>query len=71
MPAGAFYVFANARAFDTDSRRLVFRILDKVRVAITPGVDFGEIGEGWVRFSYASADETIEEALSRLAGMLG
>jgi aspartate/methionine/tyrosine aminotransferase len=71
MPAGAFYVFADARAFDTDSRRLVFRILDKVHVAITPGVDFGGIGEGWVRFSYAAADETIEEALNRLAGMLG
>jgi aspartate/methionine/tyrosine aminotransferase len=71
MPTGAFYVFADARAFDTDSRRLVFRILDKVHVAITPGVDFGEIGEGWVRFSYAAADETIEEALNRLARMLG
>jgi len=71
MPRGAFYVFADARAFDSDSRRLAFRILDEAHVALTPGIDFGEIGEGWLRFSYAAADETIDEALERLARVLG
>jgi aspartate/methionine/tyrosine aminotransferase len=71
MPVGAFYVFADARAFDTDSRRLAFRILEEAHVAVTPGIDFGEVGEGWLRFSYSAADDTIDEALDRLGRLLG
>jgi aspartate/methionine/tyrosine aminotransferase len=65
-PQGAFYVFADARRFDTDSRRLAFDLLDRAHVAVTPGVDFGQEGEGFLRFSYAAADATIREALERL-----
>ena len=65
-PCGAFYVFADARKFDADSRRLSRRLLDEVHVAITPGVDFGAAGEGFLRFSYAAADETIAAAIDRL-----
>jgi aspartate/methionine/tyrosine aminotransferase len=71
MPEGAFYVFADAGAFDTDSRRLAFRILEDARVAVTPGIDFGAAGEGHLRFSYAASEETIEEALERLGDVLG
>ena len=70
MPRGAFYVFADARAFDTDSRRLAQTLLEKAHVAITPGIDFGAAGEGWLRFSYANSEEAIEEALARLAQAL-
>jgi len=66
-PCGAFYVFADARRFDADSRRLSQRLLEDAHVAITPGVDFGAAGEGFLRFSYAAADETIRAALGRLA----
>ncbi len=69
-PRGAFYVFADARRFDPDSRRLAFDLLERVHVAVTPGVDFGEAGEGFLRFSYSAADETIREALERLSGAL-
>jgi len=65
-PAGAFYVFADARRFEPDSRRLAFDLLERVHVALTPGIDFGTAGEGFLRFSYAAADETIREALQRL-----
>ena len=65
-PCGAFYVFADARAFDADSRRLSRRLLEGAHVAITPGVDFGAAGEGFLRFSYAAADETISAAIERL-----
>jgi aspartate/methionine/tyrosine aminotransferase len=71
MPVGAFYVFADARAFDTDSRRLAFRILEEAHVAVTPGIDFGEAGEGWIRFSYTAPEETIDEALDRIGRVLG
>jgi aspartate/methionine/tyrosine aminotransferase len=67
MPRGAFYVFADARTFDTDSRRFAFDLLERAHVAVTPGIDFGAVGEGWLRFSYASSEEAIAEALSRIA----
>jgi (5-formylfuran-3-yl)methyl phosphate transaminase len=70
LPRGAFYVFADARAFGGDSLRLAFRLLERAQVGVTPGVDFGEAGEGWLRFCYAVSDEVIEEALERLARAL-
>ena len=69
-PAGAFYIFADARAFGSDSRALAFELLERARVAVTPGIDFGEAGEGWLRFSYAASDEDIREGLERLATVL-
>jgi (5-formylfuran-3-yl)methyl phosphate transaminase len=65
-PQGAFYVFVNASHLGTDSLALAFDILDKVQVGVTPGVDFGPGGEGYLRFSYANSMENIEEAMVRL-----
>jgi aspartate/methionine/tyrosine aminotransferase len=65
-PVGAFYVFADARAFGADSHKLAFEILEATHVAVTPGVDFGRAGEGWLRFSCAVSEAVIEEALGRL-----
>jgi len=65
-PTGAFYVFANARHFSADSYRLAFDILDKAHVAVTPGIDFGAGGEGFIRFSYANSMENIAEGMDRL-----
>jgi aspartate/methionine/tyrosine aminotransferase len=70
-PSGAFYVFANARRFDADSRRLSSRLLEEAHVAVTPGVDFGEAGEGFLRFSCTASDADIREALERIARVLG
>jgi (5-formylfuran-3-yl)methyl phosphate transaminase len=65
-PQGAFYVFVNGSHLGADSVRLAFDILDKVQVGVTPGVDFGPGGEGYLRFSYANSLENIEEAMARL-----
>jgi len=65
-PTGAFYVFANARAFSSDSYRLAFDILEKAHVGVTPGIDFGQNGEGYLRFSYANSMENIAEGLDRI-----
>ncbi len=65
-PTGAFYVFANARHISGDSLNLAFDILDKAHVGVTPGVDFGRNGEGYLRFSYASSLEKIEEGMNRI-----
>jgi aspartate/methionine/tyrosine aminotransferase len=50
-PEGAFYFFVNASHIDADSYRLAFDILDSTGVAVTPGIDFGEHGEGYLRIS--------------------
>ena len=65
-PTGAFYVFANAKHLSNDSYRLAFDILEKARVGVAPGIDFGPNGEGYLRFSYANSLENIQEGLNRL-----
>ena len=65
-PTGAFYVFADASHFCTDSYHEAFRILDTVQVGVTPGIDFGSGGEGFLRFSYANSLENIKEGLNRI-----
>jgi len=65
-PTGAFYVFANAKRFSSDSYKLAFDILERARVGVTPGVDFGANGEGYLRFSYANAIENIAEGMDRI-----
>ncbi len=65
-PTGAFYIFANARHISDDSYKLAFDILEKAHVGVTPGIDFGENGEGYLRFSYANSLENIEEGMERL-----
>jgi aspartate/methionine/tyrosine aminotransferase len=70
-PRGAFYVLADARRFEPDSRRLSARLLEEAHVAVTPGVDFGAAGEGFLRFSYAASEEALREALARMATVLG
>lgn len=69
-PRGAFYVFADARRFGADSRRLASDLLERAHVAVTPGVDFGEAGEGWLRFSCTTTEAELREALTRLARFL-
>jgi aspartate/methionine/tyrosine aminotransferase len=69
-PTGAFYVFANARHISNDSYALAFDILERAHVGVTPGIDFGGNGEGYIRFSYANSMEHIVEGLNRLEGYL-
>ncbi|GBC62998.1 aspartate aminotransferase [Desulfonema ishimotonii] len=65
-PTGAFYVFVNARHISEDSYKLAFDILEKAHVGVTPGIDFGQNGEGYLRFSYANSLENIAEGMDRL-----
>jgi aspartate/methionine/tyrosine aminotransferase len=69
-PTGAFYVLANARAYTSDSTRFARTLLEEAKVAVTPGAAFGPGAEGYLRFSYASSIERIEEGLSRIARFL-
>ena len=69
-PTGAFYVFVNAKHISDDSYKLAFEILEKAHVGVTPGIDFGRNGEGYLRFSYANSMENIEEGLDRIETFL-
>ncbi|NTW28568.1 MAG: pyridoxal phosphate-dependent aminotransferase [Coriobacteriia bacterium] len=65
-PCGAFYVFADARAWGEDSLALSYRLLEEAGVATAPGVDFGPGGEGFLRLSYATSLDRLQEGVARL-----
>ncbi|OGR26195.1 MAG: aspartate aminotransferase [Desulfobacterales bacterium RIFOXYA12_FULL_46_15] len=69
-PTGAFYVFVNAKHISTDSYALSLDILEKAHVGVTPGIDFGANGEGYLRFSYANSLENLKIGLDRVEGYL-
>ena len=69
-PTGAFYVLANARAYTQDSTHFAGTLLEEANVAVTPGAAFGPNAEGYLRFSYASSIERIEEGLRRIERFL-
>jgi len=69
-PQGAFYVFASCSFLEVDSLKLAHRLLDEAGVAVTPGIDFGKGGEGYLRFSYAAEEKEIKEGLKRLGAFV-
>ena len=65
-PKGAFYAFPSVAATGMSDEQFADRLLQEERVAVVPGNAFGEAGRGFVRCSYATAYEKIEQALERL-----
>lgn len=65
-PTGAFYVFVNVKHLSGNSYDLAFDILKKAHVGVTPGIDFGGNGEGFLRFSYANSLENIKTGMDRI-----
>jgi len=69
-PTGAFYVFVNVKHISNDSYALAFDILEKAHIGVTPGIDFGANGEGFIRFSYANSLANLKIGLDRMEGYL-
>ncbi|MGD9824576.1 pyridoxal phosphate-dependent aminotransferase [Desulfobacter sp.] len=69
-PTGAFYIFVNFKHISTDSYALAFDILEKAHIGVTPGIDFGANGEGYLRFSYANSLDNLKIGMDRLEGYL-
>lgn len=65
-PNGAFYAFPNIAASGMDDEAFSEALLAEEKVAVVPGSAFGAGGAGFVRCSYATAYEKIEEALHRI-----
>jgi aminotransferase len=69
-PHGAFYAFPNISVTGMDDETFAQKLLEEERVAVVPGNSFGAGGEGFVRCSYATAYEKIEEALRRMQNFM-
>ena len=70
MPRGAFYVFPCIQSTGMSSMEFATQLLQEEKVAVIPGSAFGASGEGFVRCSYATAMEEIQEALVRIRRFL-
>ncbi len=69
-PKGAFYAFPNIKRTGWKAKPLANALLDDVGVALIGGPDFGILGEGYVRVSYANSTENILRALDRMGDFL-
>jgi len=70
-PKGAFYAFPNISATGWKAKELAAALLNKTGVATIGGPDFGILGEGYFRLSYANSEENIERAIERIRVFLG
>ncbi|HZU75460.1 MAG TPA: LL-diaminopimelate aminotransferase [Dehalococcoidia bacterium] len=69
-PKASLYVWARIPEGET-SIGFAGRLLDDTGVVVTPGIGYGQQGEGYVRLSLTTPDETIDEGLRRLAAWRG
>jgi len=70
MPKGAFYAFPNVKRTGWKAKPLAASLLEDSGVALIGGPDFGILGEGYVRLSYANSTENILKALDRMGEFL-
>ena len=70
VPKGAFYAFPNVQATGWKAKALASALLEREAVALIGGPDFGRLGEGYVRLSYAASEDRIEEGLRRMGRFL-
>ena len=69
-PKGAFYAFPNVKRTGWKAKTLTSALLEDAGVAIIGGPDFGILGEGYIRVSYANSTENILKALDRMREFL-
>ena len=70
VPKGAFYAFPNIKDTGRKAKQLASDLLEGPGVATIGGPDFGILGEGYIRLSYANSQDNIREALSRMKNFL-
>jgi aspartate/methionine/tyrosine aminotransferase len=70
-PLGAFYVFPNVTNVTDNSSELANFLLEEVGVAVLGGTAFGHYGEGYLRLSYATSMEMLEEGIEKIAQGVG
>ena len=66
MPSGAFYAFPDISQLSASSDALADQLLLQAHVATVPGTAFNTRGEGFLRLSYATSMDALQEAMERL-----
>ena len=69
-PKGAFYAFPNVSDTGWQAKKLASALLEEAGVATIGGPDFGILGEGYLRLSYANSEENIGKAIDRIGEFL-
>ncbi|MFQ5872812.1 MAG: LL-diaminopimelate aminotransferase [Dehalococcoidia bacterium] len=67
-PKASFYLWARVPKGST-SVQYATKLLDEVSVVVTPGVGYGQQGEGYIRLSLTVPDHRIDEALERIGSL--
>lgn len=65
-PQGAFYAFPSIQATGLSSEAFASKLLTEGKVAAVPGHVFGLGGEGFIRCSYATSVDKLQEAIERM-----
>ncbi len=65
-PLGAFYVFPSIKKFGLSSEEFCERLIRQEHCAVIPGNAFGDLGEGFVRLSYAYSLDSLKKAVERI-----
>ncbi|HRE06799.1 MAG TPA: aminotransferase class I/II-fold pyridoxal phosphate-dependent enzyme [Opitutaceae bacterium] len=66
LPRGSFYAFPDVRATGLTERDFAVGLLEREKVAVVPGIAFGENGRGHVRACFATSYEQIGVACDRI-----
>ena len=69
-PEGAFYLFCDASSLEGTSMDVALSMLEEQGVSVTPGSAFGDAGEGYLRLSYATDEETLAAGFDRIGAFL-
>ena len=64
-PMATFYLWVPVPA-GFNSMTFTEHLIHKADVAVSPGIGFGDLGEGYVRFALVDTDERIKEAVERI-----
>ena len=65
-PDGSFYAFADITGTGMTSQEYTDQLVEEAGVAVVAGTAFGSQGEGYIRVTYACADEDIDEGIRRM-----
>ena len=70
LPEGAFYAFPDITGTGLSSTACAELLIERAQVAVTPGIAFGEAGEGHIRLSFATSDDLLARAIARMGEVL-
>lgn len=70
-PEGAFYAFPNITETGMSSEELSMYLMEQYGVVVVPGTAFGQYGEGYLRFSFATSIDMIKKGIEKMKEAIG